>query len=60
MAERTTRIDDEIEIGLLKDILDRIEEYWLEELNIESNDYLYVKKVNKHLIIGKAKIDLIE
>ena len=60
MAERTTRIDDEIEIGLLKDILDRIEEHWLKELNIDSNDYLYVKKVNKHLIIGKAKIDFIE
>ena len=60
MAERTTKIDDEVEIGNSKDILDRIDEFWFEELNIEKNDHVYVKKVGKHIIIGKAKIDLIE
>ena len=60
MVEKTTRIDDEIEIGTAKDIIDRIEEFWLDELNISSDDYIYVKKVNKHIIIGKARIDLIE
>lgn len=60
MAERTTKIDDEVEIGNPKDILDRIDDFWFEELNIEKNDHIYVKKVGRHLIIGKAKIELIE
>jgi hypothetical protein len=60
MVEKTTRIDDEIEIGTTKDILERIEEYWFDELNISSNDYVYVKKVNKHLIVGKARIELVD
>ena len=60
MAERTTKIDDEIEIGSPQDILDRIDSFWFEKLNIEKNDHVYVKKVEKHLIIGKAKIEFIE
>jgi len=60
MVEKTKIIDDEIEIGTSKDIIDRIEEHWFDELNIDSNDYIYIKKVNKHLMIGKARIELIE
>jgi len=60
MIEKTKIIDDEIEIGTSKDIIDRIEEHWFDELNIDSNDYIYIKKVNKHLMIGKARIELIE
>jgi hypothetical protein len=60
MAEKTTKIDDEVEIGSPQDILNRIEEYWFDELNIEKKDHVYVKRVDKHLIIGKAKIEFIE
>jgi len=60
MIEKTKIIDDEVEIGTSKDIIDRIEEHWFDELNIDSNDYIYIKKVNKHLMIGKARIELIE
>jgi hypothetical protein len=60
MAERTTKIDDEVEIGRPQDILDRIDEFWFEELSIGKDDHVYVRKVNKHLVIGKAKIEFIE
>lgn len=60
MAEKTKIIDDEIEIGTSKDIIDRIKEHWFDELNVSSDDYIYIKKVNKHLVIGKARIELIE
>ena len=56
MVEKTKIIDDEIEIGTSKDIIDRIQEHWFDELNINSDDYIYIKKVNKHLMIGKALI----
>jgi len=60
MVEKTKIIDDEIEIGTSKDIIDRIEEHWFDELNIRSDDYIYIKKEKKHLIIGKTRIELIE
>ncbi|OYT29128.1 hypothetical protein B6U98_03190 [Thermoplasmatales archaeon ex4572_165] len=60
MVEKTKIIDNEIEIGTSKDIIDRIEEHWFDELNVSSDDYIYIKKVNKHLVIGKARIELIE
>ena len=60
MVEKTKKIDDEIEIGTKNDIIDRIEEYWFDELEISKDDYLYIKKVNKHLVIGKARIELVD
>jgi hypothetical protein len=50
----------DIEIALLADAIDRIEEYWLEQIGISDNDYLYIKKEENHLIIGKAEIEFIE
>ena len=50
----------DIEIALLADAIDRIEEYWLEQIGISDDDYLYIKKEENHLIIGKAEIEFIE
>jgi len=50
----------DIEIALVSDAIDRIEEYWLEQIGISNDDYLYIKKEENHLIIGKAEIDFIE
>ena len=60
MVEKTSRIADEIEIGSPNDMIDRLEEYWFDELGISSDDYIYIKKCDKHIIIGKARIELIE
>ena len=43
MVEKTKIIDDEIEIGTSKDIIDRIKEHWFDELNVSSDDYIYIK-----------------
>ena len=50
----------DIEIALLADAIDRIEEFWLEQIGISDDDYLYIKKEENHLIIGKAEIEFIE
>jgi len=46
----------DIEIALLADAIDRIEEFWLEQIGISDDDYLYIKKKENHLIIEKAEI----
>ena len=59
MAEKKEVLySGDIEIALLADAIDRIEEYWLEQIGISDNDYLYIKKEENHLIIGKAEIEL--
>ena len=60
MATKKTQIDDEIEIALADDALDRIDEYWFDQLKISSEDYAYIKRVDNHIIIGKANIEFIE
>ena len=61
MAEKKEVLySGDIEIALLADAIDRIEEYWLEQIGISDNDYLYIKKEENHLIIGKAEIEFIE
>ncbi len=53
-------IDEEIEIALAEDAIDRIEEYWFKKINISNDDYVYVKRVDNHLVVGKAEIKFIE
>ena len=53
-------IDESIEIALAEDAIDRIEEYWFEKINISNEDYVYIKKVDNHLVVGKAEIKFIE
>lgn len=61
MAEKKEVLySGDIEIALLADAMDRIEEYWLEQIGITNDDYLYIKKEENHLIIGKAEIEFIE
>ena len=61
MAEKKEVLySGDIEIALLADAIDRIEEYWLEQIGISDDDYLYIKKEENHLIIGKAEIEFIE
>lgn len=60
MVDRKVEIDDEVEIALAEDAIDRIEEYWFDKLNISRNDYIYIKKKNNHIIVGKARIEFIE
>jgi len=60
MVDKMTKIADEIEIGSPDDMIERIEEHWFDELDISSSDYVYIKKCGKHLILGKACIELIE
>ena len=61
MAEKKEVLySGDIEIALLADAIDRIEEFWLEQIGISDNDYLYIKKEENHLIIGKAEIEFIE
>ena len=50
----------DIEIALVADAIDRIEEYWLDQINVSEDDYIYIKKEENHLIIGKAEIEFIE
>ena len=57
MAEKKEVLySGDIEIALLADAIDRIEEFWLEQIGISDDDYLYIKKEEIHLIIGKAEI----
>ncbi len=51
---------EEVEIALAEDAVDRIEEYWFKRINISRDDYVYVRKVDNHLIVGKAEIRFIE
>ena len=61
MAEKKEVLySGDIEIALLADAIDRIEEFWLEQIGISDDDYLYIKKEKNHLIIGKAEIEFIE
>jgi hypothetical protein len=60
MTTRKANIDDEIEIALADDAIDRIEEYWFNQLGISSNDYIYIKHIDNHIVVGKAKIEFIE
>lgn len=60
MADRKSFLDEDVEIALAEDAIDRIEEFWFDQLNISHDDYIYIKRVNKHIILGKAKIELIE
>ncbi len=61
MAEKKEVLySGDIEIALLADAIDRIEEFWLEQIGISDDDYLYIKKEENHLIIGKAEIEFIE
>ena len=53
-------IDESIEIALAEDAIDRIEEYWFEKINISNENYVYIKKVDNHLVVGKAEIKFIE
>ena len=50
----------DIEIALVTDAVDRIEEHWLEQIGVSDEDYLYIKKEENHLVIGKAEIEFIE
>jgi hypothetical protein len=61
MAEKKGFVEDgEVEIGLSQDAIDRIEEYWFEQIGVSDDDYVYVKKINNHIVLGKAKIEFIE
>jgi hypothetical protein len=61
MAEKKEVLySGDIEIALVADAIDRIEEYWLEQIGINNDDYLYIKKEENHIIIGKAEIEFIE
>jgi hypothetical protein len=60
MATKKTQIDTEVEIALADDALDRIDEYWFDQLKISSEDYVYIKHIDNHIIVGKAKIEFIE
>jgi hypothetical protein len=61
MAEKKEVLySGDIEIALVADAIDRIEEYWLDQIDISNDDYLYIKKEENHLIIGKAEIEFIE
>jgi len=61
MAEKKEVLySGDIEIALVADAVDRIEEYWLKQIDISDDDYLYIKKEENHLIIGKAEIEFIE
>ena len=61
MANKKEIVEDgEVEIGLSQDAIDRIEEYWFDQIGITDEDYVYVKRVKNHIILGKAKIEFIE
>lgn len=61
MTVRKDAMDgNEIEIALSEEAIDRIEEYWLQQIDVSRDDYVYVKKVDNHLVIGKAEITFIE
>ena len=52
--------EEDIEIGNAEDAVDRIEEYWFNKLGISNSDYVYVKRVGNHLVVGKAEITFVE
>lgn len=52
--------DEEVEVALAEDAIDRIEEYWFKKINISNDDYVYIKRIDNHLVVGKAEIRFIE
>ena len=51
---------DDVEIVPVMDALERIEDQWLEQIDVCDGDYLYIKKEKRHLIIGKVELNFIE
>jgi len=60
MEKKEVLHSSDIEIALVTDAVDRIEEHWLKQIEISDEDYLYIKKEENHLVIGKAEIEFIE
>ena len=60
MEKKEVLHSSDIEIALMTDAVDRIEEHWLKQIGISDEDYLYIKKEENHLVIGKAEIEFIE
>lgn len=56
MVDKQDSSQSDIEIGTSEDIIDRIEEFWFDRIGITSSDYVYVKKIGNHLLVGKADI----
>ena len=60
MEKKEVLHSSDIEIALATGAVDRIEEHWLKQIGISDEDYLYIKKEENHLVIGKAEIEFIE
>ena len=60
MEKKEILFDDDVEILPSIDLVDRIENNWLDKIHVEDEDYVYVKKVKNHLVIGKVEINFIE
>ena len=51
---------DDVEIVPAMDALERLDNQWLEQIDVCDDDYLYIKKEKRHLIIGKVELNFIE
>ena len=60
MEKKEVSLNGDVEILPSVDLIDRIENYWLDKIDVEDGDYLYIKKVKNHIILGKVEINFIE
>jgi len=60
VEKKEISLTDDVEILPSIDLMDRIENYWLEKIDIDDDDYLYIKKEKNHIVIGKVEINFIE
>ena len=60
MEKKEISFTDNVEILPSIDLMDRIENYWLDKIDVDDDDYLYIKKEKNHLVIGKVEINFID
>ena len=60
VEKKEVSLNGDVEILPSVDLIDRIENYWLDKIDVEDGDYLYIKKVKNHIILGKVEINFIE
>ena len=51
---------NDVEIIPAMEALERLESHWLEQIDVSDDDYLYIKKEKRHLIVGKVELTFIE
>ena len=51
---------NDVEILSSIDLVDRLENFWLDKIDTDDDDYIYIKKEKNHIVIGKVEINFIE